>query len=252
MGDNVLTLAGLNYSYGGLRVTDNVNLEVRAGELHAIIGPNGAGKTSLADQICGRKISHSGKTFFENEDISQYNMSRRANLGIVRCFQITSIFPNFTALENVALSVQASCGSSFRFFKNANADVRINRLASDVLEAVGLINKSNTISANMSHGEKRQLELAIALARKPKLIVLDEPLAGTGSEEAHLIISLLMTLKRTVAMVLVEHDMNAVFELADRVSVLVYGKMIATDAPAAIKMNREVRAAYLGSSDAES
>ncbi len=242
----MLRIEDLQKAYGGLRVTDHVDLCVIPGELHAIIGPNGAGKTTLVDQISGRTGSNAGRIFFQDMDVTRLPMHARAARGLVRCFQLTSILPAFSALENVALAVQARVGSSFRFFKDPSNETRLNEPAIAALTLVGLRERASVEAGRLSHGEKRQLELAIALATNPKLVLLDEPLAGTGSEESKLVVANLKRLKRDVTMVLIEHDMGAVFELADRISVLVYGRVIATGSPDEIRSNSEVRAAYLG------
>jgi branched-chain amino acid transport system ATP-binding protein len=241
-----LQLQHLRKNYGALRVTDDVTFDVEAGELHAIIGPNGAGKTTLIHQISGMAKPDSGCIIFYGQDVTDLPMHERARLGLVRSFQITSILPRFSALENVALAAQAHCGSSFRFFGDAAAEAPLNEIAMNLLSRFGLAARAATPAGLMSHGEKRQLELAIALAAKPKLLLLDEPLAGTSHEESHQLIAALQELRRELPIVLIEHDMDAVFALADRVSVLVYGQIIASGSPQSVRDNAEVRAAYLG------
>ena len=241
-----LQLQHLCKSYGALRVTDDVSLNIGAGELHAIIGPNGAGKTTLIHQISGLAPSDSGRIIFNNADVTTLSMAERARLGLVRSFQITSILPRFSALENVALAVQAQHGSSFRFFGDAAAEAPLNDVAMALLARFGLAARAGIIAGAMSHGEKRQLEIAIALAAKPKLLLLDEPLAGTSHDESQRLINTLQELRRELPIVLIEHDMDAVFALADRVSVLVYGRIIASGPPQSVRDNPEVRAAYLG------
>jgi len=246
MAEPLLELRSLQKSYGALIVTDDVSLSVRPGELHAIIGPNGAGKTTLIHQISGMLPSNSGQILFGGEDITHLTMPQRVNRGLARSFQITSILPGFSALENVALAVQARSGSSFRFFGNASQEMDLNASAMECLGEVGLGMRAHIPAGLLSHGEKRQLELAIGLATGPKLLLLDEPLAGTGHDESQRVVETLRRLKDRLTIVLIEHDMDAVFALADRVSVLVYGRVIATDTPERIRENPEVRAAYLG------
>jgi branched-chain amino acid transport system ATP-binding protein len=241
-----LQLKNLTKNYGALRVTDDVTLDVEAGELHAIIGPNGAGKTTLIHQISGLARPDSGRVLFHGGDVTELPMHERARLGLVRSFQITSILPRFSALENVALAVQAHSGSSFRFFGEAAAEQPLNDAAMALLARFGLGARAPTPAGQMSHGEKRQLELAIALAAKPKLLLLDEPLAGTSHDESHQIIATLQQLRRELPIVLIEHDMDAVFALADKVSVLVYGRIIASGSPRSVRDDAQVRAAYLG------
>jgi branched-chain amino acid transport system ATP-binding protein len=246
MADAILELEHLRKTYGALVVTDDVSLAVAPGELHAVIGPNGAGKTTLIHQISGLAASASGRILFEGEDISRLPMHQRVRRGLARSFQITSILAGFSALENVALAVQARSGSSFRFFGDASTEPTLNEPAWEALGLVGLGSRALVPAGLLSHGEKRQLELAIALATQPKLLLLDEPLAGTGHDESLRVVEILRRLKGRYTIVLIEHDMEAVFSLADRVSVLVYGRLIATDTPDRVRANVEVRTAYLG------
>jgi branched-chain amino acid transport system ATP-binding protein len=246
MAEPLLELRNLRKTYGALVVTDDVSLSVQPGELHAIIGPNGAGKTTLIHQISGTLASDSGSILFGGEDVTHLSMPQRVRRGLARSFQITSILPGFSALANVALAVQARSGSSFRFFGNAAQEKILNEPAMDCLAQVGLAARAHIPAGLLSHGEKRQLELAIGLATEPKLLLLDEPLAGTGHDESQRVVETLRRLKDRLTIVLIEHDMDAVFSLADRVSVLVYGRVIATDTPERIRANPEVRAAYLG------
>jgi branched-chain amino acid transport system ATP-binding protein len=242
----LLQLTGLQKAYGALVVTDTLSLDVRAGELHALIGPNGAGKTTLIHQISGTLAPDGGSIRFDNVDVTALPMHRRARMGLARSFQITSILPGFSVLENVAVAVQARDGSSFRLAGIAAREKALNDAAHEVLAIARLHHRAETIADTLSHGEKRQLELAIALALKPKLLLLDEPMAGTGSEESAGLIETLASLKRHYSILLVEHDMHAVFALADRISVLVNGRIIASGDPASIRQNAEVRTAYLG------
>ena len=246
MAEPLLRLDRLAKSYGALVVTDDVTLDVMPGELHAVIGPNGAGKTTLIHQVSGLAAPDRGHILFDGEDITRLAMHERVRRGLARSFQITSILPGFSALENVALAVQARSGSSFRFFGDAAQESSLNGPALGFLDLVGLRDRAHLPAGLLSHGEKRQLELAVALATQPKLLLLDEPLAGTGHEESERVVETLRRLKGRYAIVLVEHDMDAVFALADRITVLVYGRVIATGTPEAVRANPEVRSAYLG------
>ncbi|MBO0905715.1 ABC transporter ATP-binding protein [Jiella sonneratiae] len=246
----LLSVRGLNKAYGALRVTDDVSFDVAEGELHAIIGPNGAGKTTLIHQLSGRLASDGGTVRFAGSDVTRLSMEERVRRGLARSFQITSILDGFTVLENAALAVQARSGSSFRFFRPAARETRLNEAAMAALAQVKLDDRAHRRAGSLSHGEKRQLEIAVALATGARLLLLDEPLAGTGHEETAVLVDLMQALKETHTIVLIEHDMDAVFALADRVSVLVYGRLIATGTPADVRSNREVRAAYLGEEEA--
>jgi branched-chain amino acid transport system ATP-binding protein len=246
----VLNLKNLNKAYGALQVTRNLSLAVHPGEIHAVIGPNGAGKTSLIGQVSGGIASDSGTVLFGGEDITGWPVAARARAGLGRTFQITTILPEFTVLENTAMGCQAHQGHSFRFFGNAARDRHLNDRARAVLAEVGLEARAGLRAGSLSHGEKRMLELALALAGEPKLLLLDEPMAGTGPEETARLVAILKDLKTRCPMLLVEHDMDAVFQLADRISVLVYGEIIATGSPEDIRANPKVREAYLGGEDA--
>ncbi len=249
-GRPVLELRELRKRFGGLAVTDGVSIAVAAGAIHAVIGPNGAGKTTLVHQVSGLLAPDSGRVLFAGKDVTALPMHRRARLGLARSFQITSVVPGFSALENAALAVQARSGSSFRLLRPAAGQRALDGPAMEALEAVGLAGRARVPAGALSHGERRQLELAVALAMRPRLLLLDEPLAGAGPEETERLVGILSALKGRYAILLVEHDMRAVFALADRISVLVYGRVVATGAPAAIRANPEVRAAYLGEDDA--
>jgi branched-chain amino acid transport system ATP-binding protein len=242
----VLQLDALRKNFGGLRVTDDVTLEIAAGELHALIGPNGAGKTTLINQISGLLSSDGGRIFFAGRDVTHLAPDQRAQMGLARSFQITSVLPRFTALENVALAVQARSGSSFHFFADASQEAALNEPALAALDEVGLAARADTRAAHLSHGEKRALELAIALAMQPKLLLLDEPMAGAGREETEKLVAVLQRLKGRFPMLLVEHDMTAVFALADRISVLIYGRILASGTPDVVRADPQVIAAYLG------
>jgi len=243
--DAVLEINDLHKNFGGLVVTDGVTLEIEPGELHAVIGPNGAGKTTLINQISGLIFPAAGTIHFNGADITGLPANKRAELGLARSFQITSVLPGFSGLENVALAVQARMGTSYRFFARADHDQTVNDAAMAALVEVGLAGREHTLAAHLSHGEKRALELAIALAMQPKLLLLDEPMAGTGHEESARLIDVLRRLKGRFSMLLVEHDMNAVFALADRISVLTYGRILASGAPHTVRTDPKVVAAYL-------
>jgi branched-chain amino acid transport system ATP-binding protein len=236
----------LRKAFGALPATDGVDLAVREGETHAVIGPNGAGKTTLIGQLSGMLRPDSGRIHFAGEDITRLAAPARSKKGLARSFQITSIYREFSALDNVALAVQAHAGHSFRFWRPARKEQELREPARKILEKVGLGARAEVTAANLAHGEQRQLEIAMALATSPRLLLLDEPVAGMGTEESQRMVQFLGTLRGHCTMILVEHDMDAVFSLADRISVLVYGQIIATGAPKEIRANPEVRAAYLG------
>ena len=246
MAEPLLRVEKLVRRFGGIVATDNVSLDVARGELHAIIGPNGAGKTTLISQLTGQLLPHSGAVYLAGTDITRVPAYRRSALGLARSFQITSLLLDFTALDNVALAAQAHDGHSFYFWSNARKESRLRETARAALDRVGLGSRANALVSRLSHGEQRELELAVALATKPQVLLLDEPMAGLGITESARMVKLLQELRREVTIVLVEHDMDAVFALADRITVLVYGRVIASGAPAAIRNNEEVRRAYLG------
>src|SRR5437763_1903626 len=246
MPEPLLAIEGLTKRFGGVTASDDVNLAVPEGELHAIIGPNGAGKTTLIGQLTGELAAQAGRIQFAGRDITRLAVWQRSLLGLARSFQITSLFLGFTALDNVALAVQAHAGHSFRFWREVRKDLELREPARAALQRVGLAGRADIIAANMSHGEHRQLEIAMALATKPRMLLLDEPMAGMGAEESARMVALLRELKQEVTILLIEHDMDAVFALADRISVLVYGRVIASGEPAAIRANPDVRRAYLG------
>jgi branched-chain amino acid transport system ATP-binding protein len=242
----LLRIENLVRRFGGIVATDNLSLDIARGELHAIIGPNGAGKTTLISQLIGQLRPTAGTIRFAGEDITHLPAWKRSRLGLARSFQITSLLPNFTAADNVALAAQARDGHSFRFFGNARKEKGLRETAQAALERVGLGSRADVVVSKLSHGEQRELELAVALATQPQLLLLDEPMAGLGITESARMVRLLAELRREVTIVLVEHDMNAVFALADRITVLVYGRVIASDVPTAIRTNDEVKRAYLG------
>jgi branched-chain amino acid transport system ATP-binding protein len=234
--------------FGGLVATDELDLEVRRGELHALIGPNGAGKTTLIAQLTGELAPTSGSIEFDGADITRMATHLRARAGLARSYQVTSVFLGFSAFENVALAAQARAGSSFRFWNDVRRDTGINDAARKVLKAVGLEGREDVLAGALAHGERRQLEIGLALASRPRMLLLDEPLAGLGHEEAAGVIDLMRGLKASETILMVEHDMNAVFALADRITVLVGGCAIASGTPDEIRNDAEVRRAYLGES----
>jgi len=246
MAQALLTVDKLYKSFGGVTATDQVDLEVIPGEIHAVIGPNGAGKTTLVTLLSGELRPDAGTVHFDGRMISGLPAHARARLGISRSFQITSLMLDMTARDNVALAVQTRTGHSFRFWADARRDRGLAEAAMAGLEEVGLADRADRIARAMSHGEHRLLEIAMALATKPRLLLLDEPMAGMGVEEAQRMIGFLAGLKGDKSMLLVEHDMDAVFALADRITVLVNGRVIATGAPDDIRRDEAVRRAYLG------
>ncbi len=246
MAEPLLRVEGLAKSFGALRATDDLNLEVADGEIHALIGPNGAGKTTLVAQLSGELSPNHGRIVFAGDDITRIPAYERPHIGLVRSFQITSIFPEFTALENVALSAQSRTGHSFHFFAPVAGDATLNAIAMKALGDVGLADAAGRPAHALSHGQQRRLELAMALVLQPRLLLLDEPMAGMGPDESAFVVEVLSRLRGSVTMLLIEHDMDAVFALADRITVLVYGRAIATGTPAEIRENPAVREAYLG------
>ncbi len=246
----MLAVERLVKRFGGLTATDHLSLAVAAGELHAIIGPNGAGKTTLIHQLSGEVTPDSGRIVFDGADITSEPAYRRALAGLGRSYQITSVFAEFTALENVLLAVQAHAGHSFRFWRPAARERALVEPARAALDLVGLAPRAHTPAAAMAHGERRQLEIAMTLATRPKLLLLDEPMAGMSHLESEAVVALLQTLKGTYTILLVEHDVGAVFALADRITVLTYGRPIASGTAEEIRANREVKDAYLGEEDA--
>ena len=243
---SLLEVAGLVKRFGGLAATDGVDLTVEKGEVHAVIGPNGAGKTTLINQLAGEIAPDAGSIRLGGREIAHEPVYRRALLGLGRSYQITSVFPEFTVLANVMLAVQAHAGHSFRFLRPLAAERDLTERAGEALAEVGLAAKADVVVASLAHGERRQLEVAMTLASRPKLLLLDEPMAGMSLAESERMVALLSTLKGRYGMLLVEHDMDAVWKLADRISVLVYGRVIACGDPASIRENADVRAAYLG------
>jgi len=250
MAEHLLAIRGLTKGFGGLLASNRIDLDVAPGETHAIIGPNGAGKTTLIGQLAGDLSPDAGSIRFADQDVTRLSAPHRARRGLARSFQVTSIFRDFSALDNVALAVQAHAGRSFRFWRPARTESALREPARAALESVGLGARADVLAARLAHGEQRQLEIAMALATAPRLLLLDEPVAGMGFDESQRMVRFLATLKRRMTIVLVEHDMDAVFTLADRISVMVYGRIIATGTPAEVRGNEAVRRAYLGEDQA--
>jgi branched-chain amino acid transport system ATP-binding protein len=246
MADAILSIRGLAKSFGALKATDDVSLDLRPGEIHALIGPNGAGKSTLIHQIAGTLKPDRGEIEFLGHPVGHLGVAERARRGLGRSFQVSSLAPEFSALRNVMLAVQSRQGSSFRFLKAVTRDASLVEPAVAALERVGLAGRASVPAAELSHGERRQLEIAIALALGSKAFLLDEPMAGMGPEGSRTLTGFLDRLRGEAPILLVEHDMDAVFALADRISVLVYGRVIATGSVDEIRNDPEVRRAYLG------
>jgi len=246
----ILDVRDLVKRFGGLVATNHANLQVWEGELHALIGPNGAGKTTLIHQLSGALPPTGGRILFDGADATDWPMHRRVHAGLVRSYQITSIFKRLSVLDNLALAIQSRSGGNMRFWRPARAERERYEAAAEVARRVGLAQRQDRLAGNLSHGEQRQLEVGMVLALRPRLMLLDEPMAGMGPDESGRMVELLLSLKGEITMLLVEHDMDAVFRLADRVSTLVFGKVIATGSPEDIRGNPEVRRAYLGDDEA--
>ena len=242
----MLRLEDVGKRYGGVVATDHVSLEVAAGEVHALIGPNGAGKTTLVGLISGALRADAGTIHFMDSEISSLRTHERVRAGLARSYQITSIFRKLSVLDNLALAVQARSGSSFSFWRPLEKETGLFDEALTIAAQVGLGEKIGSLAGTLAHGEQRALEVGLALATQPKLVLLDEPMAGMGPEESRRMIELIERIRASVTVLLVEHDMDAVFRLADRISVMVDGRVIATDSPEKIRANPEVRKAYLG------
>jgi branched-chain amino acid transport system ATP-binding protein len=242
----MLELRGISKRFGGVVATDDVTLEVTKGEVHALIGPNGAGKTTLIAQISGVLPIDAGRILFNGVDVTQLRTHARVAAGLARSYQITSIFRRFTVLDNLALAVQARSGSSFSFWRPVSAERALYDEAALIANEIGLGERLDVVSSSLAHGEQRALEVGLALATRPQLLLLDEPMAGMGPQESQAMIALIEKMRSRVTVLLVEHDMDAVFRLASRISVLVNGRLIATGAAAQIRADAEVRKAYLG------
>jgi branched-chain amino acid transport system ATP-binding protein len=247
--DALLRTEGLSKSFGGVIATNNLDLTVSHGEAHAVIGPNGAGKTTLIAQLAGELAPSAGRIWFERRDITDLPAHVRVHIGMARSFQITNVLPSFTVAENLQVALRPRRGHSFVFLRDAAPDRELEQEVQTMLEVVGLAGRSDTTARELAHGEQRQLELAMALASAPRLLLLDEPMAGIGHAEAAGMIELLLRIKQNCAMLLIEHDMDAVFRIADRITVLVGGRAIASGAPEAIRDDPQVREAYLGETE---
>lgn len=243
---SMLEINKLNKSFGAIKVSHDICIKIEPNQCHAVIGPNGAGKTTLIHQISGVLKPDSGSIKLSGQEISRMTVSKRVQAGLGRTFQITSVLHSFSVMENLAIAAQSKKGSSMRFFRNASREADLNNIAHAVLERVGLADRSSIIASELSHGELRLLELGIALAGEPELLLLDEPMAGLGRTESEALISLLVELRGSVPMLLVEHDMDAIFKLADVVSVLVDGRIVVTGSPDKVRADSAARAAYLG------
>ncbi len=243
---NLLQVQGLVKRFGALLATDAASFSVREGEVHALIGPNGAGKTTLIHQISGALRPDAGQVLFKGQDLTQASMARHVQAGVVRSYQITSIFKRFSVLDNLALAVHAREGGARRWWRPARADHIAYARAEALGQKVGLAAQLDRAAGSLAHGEQRQLELGLALAARPRLLLLDEPMAGMGPDESERMVELLQQLRQNLTLLLVEHDMDAVFRLADRISVLVFGSVIASGTPDQIRDDAEVRKAYLG------
>jgi branched-chain amino acid transport system ATP-binding protein len=242
----MLELRHVSKRFGGVVATDEVTLDVKQGEVHALIGPNGAGKTTLIGQISGSLATDTGQILLEKADITRWRQHERVRAGLARSYQITSIFKRFSVLDNLALAVQARSGSSFSFWHPVAKEAALFVEARELADQIGLAPKIDSLAATLAHGEQRALEVGLALATQPKLVLLDEPMAGMGPEESQRMISLIGRIRAQVTVLLVEHDMDAVFRLADRITVMVDGRVIATGDPERIRSDAEVRRAYLG------
>jgi branched-chain amino acid transport system ATP-binding protein len=242
----LLQIDGLTKRFGGVVAADAIMLDIPSGEVHAVIGPNGAGKTTLVGLISGEIAPQGGSIRFDGGDITRLPAHQRSQLGLARSFQITTLFRDLTALDNVALAVQAHRGHSFRFWRDARYEADLRKPAFAALDRVGLAERAGARVARLSHGEHRQLEIAMALATQPRLLLLDEPMAGMGPDESARMVDMLRRIKGTMTILLIEHDMETVFALADRISVLVYGRVIASGPPAIVRLDADVRRAYLG------
>lgn len=251
MAEPVLAVERLEKAFGGLKATDGVSLDLQPGEIHALIGPNGAGKSTLIGQIAGWIRPDAGRVTLGGEDVTDLSVAARARRGLGRSFQVSSLAAPLSARRNVMLSVQAREGSSFRFWRQTRADRRLTEPAEEALARVGLSDRAHLPVSELSHGERRQVEVACALALKPRALLLDEPMAGLGPEGSAMLTELLERLKAETPILLVEHDMDAVFRLADRISVLVYGRVIAQGGVEEIRRDPAVREAYLGEEDAD-
>lgn len=246
MTETTLNVDGLKKSYGALKATDNVSFDVKQGEIHTLIGPNGAGKSTLIGLITGWIEPDSGNIYLKDKNITKYSVAKRSRLGIGRSFQVSCLAMELSARRNIMLAVQAQQGSSFRFFKAINKDQSLIQESNRILKKLHIDEYADTLTSELSHGKRRELEVACALALKPKILLLDEPMAGLDPASTTGLITFLGKLKKTIPILLIEHDMEAVFKLSDRISVLLYGKIIFSGTPKEIRSSKLVREAYLG------
>lgn len=244
--ENILSVKKLSKSFGALTATDDVSFDVKKGEIHTLIGPNGAGKSTLISLITGWLKPDSGSVWLNNKNISNLSVAKRSKLGLGRSFQVSCLAMELSARRNVMLAVQAQQGSSFRFFKAISSDKSLTEAADKILEQLDIVDFADTRTSELSHGKRRELEVACALALKPKILLLDEPMAGLDPASTAGLISFLEQLKTQIPILLIEHDMDAVFQLSDRISVLLYGKIVFSGTPAEIQASTIVREAYLG------
>lgn len=249
MTEPLLNIKGLRKSFGALVATDDVTLTLNPGEIHALIGPNGAGKSTLIKQVAGGLTPDAGQVWFDGRDVTPLDTVARARAGLGRTFQISSLAMEYTVLQNAMLGALGARGSVWRFFTPVMKDAELRAVAEAALERVGLMDHLDKRTADLSHGQRRLLEVAVALTLKPRAFLMDEPMAGLGAGGSKRLTGFLDGLRREAPILLVEHDMDAVFALADRISVLVYGKVIATGSAAEIKANPDVREAYLGAEE---
>ena len=246
----LLQVRGLSKRFGGLVATDALDLDVESGEIHAVIGPNGAGKTTLISQLSGALAPDAGSIVLEGQDVTALSVHERVQRGIARSYQVTNVFRALSALENVVLAVQAGDGSSFGFWRPVREERHLSERAHELLHRVGLHQRGDVLAGALAHGEQRQLEVALALATRPRLLLLDEPMAGMGPDESARMVTLIEELRDGLTIILIEHDMDAVFRLADRISVLVYGRVLATGRADVVRSDPVVRQAYLGAETA--
>ncbi len=244
---NILIIEKLFFNFGALTVANNICLKVKKSEIHALIGPNGAGKTTLVDQIYGSLFSSSGNIYLNKKNITKMDISERVHLGIRRSFQINNTFEDFTVIENILIAIQSLGREAFIFSKPSFSEESFLLEAKNLIHFINLDNKQDHLVSSLSHGEKRLLEIGLTIIGNPKLLILDEPLAGAGIHESKFIINMIKKLKKSVTILLIEHDMDAVFKLADTITVLVDGKIIASGSKKEISNNRKVKDAYLGS-----
>lgn len=249
MSEKILEVKGLNKTFGAIEATKDLSFSINTGQIHALIGPNGAGKTTAVNQLTGDILSDSGTIIYKSQDITRLKVHQRAQLGIARSFQITHIFDNLTVSENIGLAICAHNGHNFRFWQNSLKSRIVKDKLPEALAKVDLNDRADLPASHLSHGEKRQLEVGMALTGEPELLILDEPMAGMGPGGTVELAKLIKSLKGSITILLVEHDMDVVFSLADMVTVLVYGENIATATPDEVRQNEQVRSAYLGEKD---